>query len=265
VRFSYLAFSFFNGPQLPYAERRAADREGQRRADGGLCYVVRHPGVCCGCALAVDAMKHGWLAPLLLLPFGAVISPHCEPARAATQLLDNPPHPPTHPIAPSTPTLPPNRTPPDQTGANWLRGVDDSANTTAAGAISAALLGASLFGDGRRAGALTANAAAAAAAPRAFVRIGLWAAVGAWMGHAAWDDRQRMRELLLKRQQELEQRACLFGGRGSRGRNGCGSGGVGVGAFSFALVQILGSPVLTIGTCLLFKSLQACWTCPPIK
>ncbi|KAI8471088.1 MAG: hypothetical protein J3K34DRAFT_244282 [Monoraphidium minutum] len=76
-------------------------------------------------------------------------------------------------------------------------GADDAINTAAAGATSAAFLGWRLFGDA--AGGLLAS-------PRAAARVGIWAAVGAWMGRAAWEDRQRVRGLLLKRQQELEQK-----------------------------------------------------------
>ncbi|GBF92685.1 hypothetical protein Rsub_05054 [Raphidocelis subcapitata] len=79
-----------------------------------------------------------------------------------------------------------------QAAAQWARGgADDAANTTLAGAVSAAFLGAKLFGD--------------AARGRAALRVGLWAAAGAWMGRAAWEDRRRVQQLLLKRQQELEQ------------------------------------------------------------
>jgi hypothetical protein len=89
-----------------------------------------------------------------------------------------------------------------QAAAQWARGgADDAANTAVAGAVSAAFLGAKLFGD--------------AARGRAALRVGLWAAAGAWMGRAAWEDRQRVQQLLLKRQQELEQSE---GGGGNWGK-----------------------------------------------
>lgn len=50
---------------------------------------------------------------------------------------------------------------------------------------------------------------------RAALRGALWSAAGAWMGKAAWEDRQRMRGLLLKRQQELEQREWPFEDKGA--------------------------------------------------
>jgi hypothetical protein len=74
-------------------------------------------------------------------------------------------------------------------------GADDAANTAVAGAVAAAFLGAKLFQD----------AASSMLTSRAVARVGLWAAVGAWMGQSAFHDQQRVRAELLKRQQELEQ------------------------------------------------------------
>jgi len=73
-------------------------------------------------------------------------------------------------------------------GLRAARGTDDAANLSVAGGVSAAFLGATFFDT------------------TSFRRVGIWGVTGALLGYYGFQERQAIREQLLDRQKELEQR-----------------------------------------------------------